>query len=158
MKQRIKPGEFLDFLTPEELIKHSEDHTQALLKAFGKNAAFRRVVVAGAVNGGAFTINIPVADGFVWDVRAASVAGPNNATKAAGIFINEADPLNFIASCNASTLAGLATPATIPAKTCIVHSGEQLVAQNITAWNPDNVAIMISVVEVPLSHMSDLLL
>lgn len=157
MRQKLSPGMMLDFVTPEEMASHFDNHSNTLLKALGRNAQFKRVINSASVSAdGSVSIVSAVPDGFLWEVRAVTFSLPNGNTTNLVLSINDSvSTLNFICSAAPGSLT------TIPGKTIIAHSNDRLIAtlsQNQVAIAGLPCDVCLWVVEVPNSHEAQLLL
>ena len=158
MKQEIRPGKVLNFLSPEEFLEHHTDQTNSILKALGKNAVFRRVIGNGPITATAIGTNriaVGPEPGFMWDIRAVASFLPANAGINSGWYINDASTkLNLILA--QLTNGGFNTG--FGSRTHVLHSGDQLVFQCEAVPVADQGSIHVAVIEVPSAHEAQLLL
>lgn len=158
MKQKVQPQGILDILTPGEFTDIMQRHNDVLLQALGRNARFNRYIEQDVVGvGGALNFPISPPDGFLWELRGIIPStSTGQTTEQVNAYYNQAIGSNLIEilTCN----QGLVT---LPGKTVILHSSDNLLFGQATANGPAAgviVTMQLLVVEVPNSHEAQLLL
>lgn len=155
MRQRIKPGEFLDFLSPAELQEHLERHSDFLLTSLGKNAQFKRVVQSWQDQTEPY---MSPPNGFMWSIMAGNAAYTGTGPTLTNAYIN--DPtgmaLNLWFSMN-FTNTGMTT---FTKNAFVLHSNDQLFMLPGTGSYSSGslLSVILNVIEVPNSHEAQLLM
>jgi len=157
-KQKIQPGLALDFLTPEEFISGMDNHAGMLLKALGKNAIFRRHIIASACDatGNIRAVATPP-DGFLWCVMAVNANASGGQAGNLNMYIN--DNNNQVNIIGIVATAANPTPLFFSNKQFILHSADTVIITNQAAYAANTqISVMFHCIEVPNSHEAQLLL
>lgn len=152
MKQKLSPGNTLNFVSPEELVYAMDHQTDRLLQLLGKNARFVRAIVSTESDAfGNFSVQAGPEPGFLWSLRWLTW---NSATGNMNMYLNTVNNLNLL---GVNYPVGTAAQEYGKEIFIIRNPDVFLFTQGTTPTTANMpVQVQLAVLEVPFSHESQL--